>query len=343
VELATPGPCVGGVSVPAALICEVSGLLRRATLPVSSVAAQVHRPVIVRAVTVPFAVAVCTRNRPEYLMRALDALAAQQQDFPILVVDQSDHEDRALSRRVADWSALSALRDDGRGISRSRNIAWRSLEAEWIAFMDDDCYVQPGWAVALNDAVRRHPEVSLVSGPVIEHEMPAGDYPPLTVQTVSEARVLDGPRLKPWTIGFGVSAVRRSTIEQLGGWDERLGAGSERYPGAEDMDFNYRFLRAGHLAYVTPDACVLHDQWRTPKDLPAVYESYAIGWSAFAVKQLRSGQRTDGLRLWAWGVYDLWRMSGSSVRRRSRARARIAARKLRGLTKGTWRGLRESW
>jgi GT2 family glycosyltransferase len=109
------------------------------------------------------------------------------------------------------------------------------------------------------------------------------------------------------------------------------------------MDFNYRFLRAGGLAYVTPDARILHDQWRTPKDLPAVYENYAIGWSAFAIKQLRGGDLIGGLRLWGWGLYDLWRMAGSSIRRRSPARARIAARKLVGLTKGTWRGLREAW
>ncbi len=294
--------------------------------------------------TAPFAVAVCTRNRPEYLARALDALAAQKISFPVHVVDQSASEDPALSRRVEEWSELSMQRDNGRGISRSRNLAWRTLDAEWIAFMDDDCYAQPGWAQALTQAFEHHPEVSLVSGPVIEHEMPTDDdYPSLTVQTVSEARVLGGPGLKPWAIGFGVSAVRRSTIEQLGGWDERLGAGSERYPGAEDMDFNYRFLRAGKLAYLTPDARVLHDQWRTSKDLPAVYESYALGWSAFAIKQLRCGDVTGGLRLWSWGVYDLWRMSGSALRRRSAIRARIASRKLAGLTKGTWRGLREAW
>ena len=293
--------------------------------------------------TAPFAVAVCTRNRPEYLERALDALAGQERRFPIVVVDQSLREDEALRQRATAWPELRIVRDSGRGLSRARNIAWRALEAEWIAFMDDDCYAQAGWAQALVDAFQRHPEVSLVSGPVIEHGSPEGDYPSVTIQTVKEPRVLGGTDLKPWAIGFGVAAVRRSMIERLGGWDERLGAGSDRYPAAEDMDFNYRFLRAGGSAYVTPEACVLHDQWRTAKDLPAVYENYAIGWSAFAIKQLRSGDLLGGLRLWCWGVYDLWRMAGSSVRRCSTTRARIATRKLAGLTKGTWRALREAW
>jgi glycosyltransferase involved in cell wall biosynthesis len=294
-------------------------------------------------VTVLFAVAVCTRNRPDYVARALDALAAQELSFPIVVVDQSPGENEALRRREATWSELSVVRDPGRGISRSRNIAWRALDAEWIAFMDDDCYAQPGWAGALIEAFQAHPGVSFVSGPVIEHGAPAGDYPALTVQRVTEPLLLSGAGLKPWAIGFGVAAIRREMLTRLGGWDERLGPGSKHYPAAEDMDFNHRFLRAGGSAYVTLEARVLHDQWRTPKDLPAVYENYALGWSAFAIKQLRTGDRRAGMRLWAWGVYDLWRMTGSSVRRRSPTRARIAARKLVGLSKGTWRSLRESW
>ena len=293
--------------------------------------------------TEPFAVAVCTLNRPEYLERALDALEAQDVVFPILVVDQSPLEDQLLRERAAASSRLDVIRDSGRGLSRARNIAWRALDAGAIGFMDDDCYAQPGWARALIDAFDRHPEVWLASGPVIDHGAPDPDYVAVTVQDISEPLLLSGPRVKVWSIGFGVTAVRRSAIEQLGGWDERLGAGSQRYPGAEDMDFNYRLLRAGGTAYVTPAATVLHDQWREPKDLPALYEAYATGWSAFAVKHIRGGDLRGGLRLWCWGVYDLWRMAGSAVRRRSRVRARIAVRKLIGLAKGTTRALREHW
>ncbi|HEY7892521.1 MAG TPA: glycosyltransferase [Solirubrobacteraceae bacterium] len=288
------------------------------------------------------AVAICTRSRPQQLARTLDALSRQQGSFPVLVVDQSPQRDTALAHRTQQWSELTVIADSGRGLSRARNIAWRALDAEWIAFIDDDCLVESDWATALAAEIERHPEVSLISGEVAGHRIPQEDYAAVTTRHVPEPLLISGQR-RPWLIGFGVCVVRRSTIEQLGGWDERLGAGAARYPGAEDMDFNYRLLRAGHSAYVTPEVRVLHDQWRRRSELPAVYESYMTGWAGFSMKHLRSGDVSGGLRLWSYGALDFARMFASSIRRRSAWRARLAAHKLRGLLVGTARGLRERW
>jgi GT2 family glycosyltransferase len=271
-------------------------------------------------------------------------MAAQELAFSILVVDQSPQEDAELARRAAAWPALTVVRDSGTGLSRARNIAWRRLHAEWIAFVDDDCLVQPGWAAALSEEIEHHPEASFISGWIGEQGALAGDdYAAIATHEIDRPRTVQGTRVLPWQIGLGVHAVRRSAVDQLQGWDERLGAGCPRFPAADDMDFNYRLLRSGATAFVTPRVRVVHDQWRTASELPAMYENYMIGWSGFAMKHLRSGNAAGGLRLWAWGVYDLYRMAGSSIRRRSRWRALVAAHKLRGLVKGTYRGLREVW
>lgn len=292
----------------------------------------------------PFGVAICTLGRPEQLARTLDALAAQDMTFPILVVDQSPPEDVELSRRAAAWPELTVQRDPGRGLSRARNRAWRQMSTEWIAFVDDDCLVQPGWAGALMEAIERHPEVALIGGQIDEGGAPGEGYVAVAVSHVGRSRVLRGAAVRTtWGIGVGVSVVRRAAIARLGGWDERLGAGRSRFPAAEDMDFNYRLLRAGETAYVTPEVRVVHEQWRDRKDLPAHYETYMIGWTGFALKQLRTGDAIGGVRLWLWGVYDTAMMAASAVRRRSLLRALIASRKLRGLALGTCRGLRERW
>jgi GT2 family glycosyltransferase len=295
-------------------------------------------------VSAPFGVAICTLGRPEQLARTLDALAAQALTFPILVVDQSPLEDVSLARRVAAWPELAVRRDPGRGLSRARNLAWRHLSTEWIAFIDDDCLVEPGWAPALAEAIECHPEVALIGGQIDDGGASGEGYVPVAVSHVSEPRVLRGAAVRTtWGIGVGVSVVRRAVIVRLGGWDERLGAGRSRFPAAEDMDFNYRLLRAGETAYVTPKVRVVHEQWRDRKDLPEHYETYMIGWTGFALKQLRTGDLVGGLRLWLWGVYDTAMMAASAVRRRSLLRALIASRKLRGLALGTARGLRERW
>jgi GT2 family glycosyltransferase len=291
----------------------------------------------------PFAVAICTRERPEHVARALDALAEQDGDFPVLVVDQSPREDPALARRAGDWERLTVLRDKGRGLSRARNLAWRALDAEWIAYVDDDCIVEPGWSRALAQEIAAHPEVSMIGGHLGAYNRPDGDYASVTTHAVEHPQLFAGRRVPPWEVGFGLCTVRRSAIAELGGWDERLGAGCPRFPGGDDMDFNYRLLRSGASAYLTPRVRVLHNQWRRPSDLPRVYEGYMAGWMGFALKHLRTGDVPGGLRLWCYGFLDFARMLASSLRRRSPRRAKLAGYKLRGLVLGTARGLSERW
>ena len=293
----------------------------------------------------PFAVAICTRGRPSLLAQTLDSLRAQPQRFPLLVVDQTSEADTALRERARLWPQLEVVRDAGTGLSRARNIAARRLCADWIAYVDDDCLVEPDWAGTLAEEIERHPDAAMISGTIVAHARPAGrEFLPVSIWEVSQARLLRGPRVRPWEISFGVCfAVRRSAIERLGGWDERLGPGNDRYPGADDMDFNYRVLRAGEAAYVTPLVQVRHVHWRTPAQVVSLYEGYSRAWAGFSLKHLRTGDLRGGLRLWTLGVWDAYRMTGSAVRRRSRWRAAAARAKWRGHLQGTVLGLTERW
>lgn len=292
-----------------------------------------------------FTVVICTRDRAPQLHRTLDALERQTDvGFRILVVDQSEIADGPLTHRATESSRLSVVRDSGRGLSHARNLAWRALDSEWVVFVDDDCLPEEDWAAELREALALHPEVDFVSGHVAEHNVPGGDYLAVTSFTVEESRLRSGRWTKPWLIGFGVCmAVRRSAIQRLGGWDERLGVGSPTFGAAEDMDFNYRFLRSGGVAYATPSVRALHDQWRTHGQLAPLYGRYMLAWSAFAMKTLREGDVRGGLWLWMLGATDALRMLASAFRRRSRLRFRVALRKLAGLGVGTVKGLAYRW
>ena len=289
-------------------------------------------------------VVIATRNRVDLLLGTIDALDAQTQQVEVLVVDQGDGEDPRLAAAAAERPWLRVLRDPGRGLSRARNAGRRATGSRWIAYVDDDCRPEPEFAERLAEAIAAHPEVAWISGHVADEGAPAGEYLPVTLFHVEREQELAGRWLHPWRIGFGVlMVVRRDVVEQLGGWDERLGAGVARFPASEDMDFNYRLLRAGHRAFLTPAVRASHHQWRTPDDLPALFEGYMKSWAAFAVKHLRQGDLRGGAWLWALGANDCARMAGSSVRRRSRLRARVAAGKLRGLVAGTALGLVTRW
>jgi GT2 family glycosyltransferase len=292
-----------------------------------------------------FAVIVCTRNRPASLARTLDALVEQAPGgFPIVIVDQSDERDGALEARVDGQPRLRVIRDAGRGLSRARNVAWRATSEEWLAFVDDDCLVQPGWAAALANELRAHPEVEMVTG----HVGPRGGLDDedlhVTVFPVRSARCRRGRWTPPGALGFGVCfAVQRRAIDRLGGWDERLGPGVPDFPAADDMDFNYRLLRAGGGAWLTPAARAEHDQWRRPEELPALYRGYVAAWSGFAVKTLRTGDRLGGSWLWLFGLIDVVHELKTAIEQRSRLRLRLTGAKLAGLATGTRRALQRSW
>ncbi len=295
----------------------------------------------------PFTVAIPTRDRSALLACTLDALETQQAGVPqVVVIDQSDLPDAALRERAESGDWLTVVADDeGRGLSRARNVAWRAIESEWIIYLDDDAVPDPDWSQEITLALRSHPEADLVTGHVFDPNAEArGDYLAVSVQPLEHEQVRSGRWTRPWDVGLGIcTALRRSVIVSLDGWDERLGAGAPRFGAAEDMDFNYRLLRAGGIGYATPRVRVAHAQWRRPEELVTLYARYMLGWTAFAMKHVKTGDPVGGLWLWALGAQDALRMTASAARRRSRLRGRVARAKIYGLAVGTVEGLRADW
>ena len=285
------------------------------------------------------AVVVCTRDRPDQLARTIAVLRPQTAPagYELIVVDQSD-----VPYQGGD--GVRTIADRGTGLSHARNVAAHATGARWLAFVDDDCRPEPGWASALADVLADDPPASIVCPHIGAGPAPAGEYVEVTTFPVQRAVLRRGRRVHPGRLGFGAcTVVRRDVALALGGWDERLGPGAAHFPAADDMDFNYRLLRAGHTALVTPAPRVVHDQWRTPAELPALHAGYLAAWCGFACKHLKTGDARGGLWLLTIAVVDVADMVASAISRRSRLRLRLAIAKLRGLAIGTARGLTSSW
>jgi hypothetical protein len=295
---------------------------------------------------VDLAVVICTRNRAAQLRRTLAALDEQApgEDLRVTVVDQSDELDPELRRRSERQPGLTLIRDSGRGLSRARNLAWLNTPSEWLVFLDDDCIPEPGWLQSIEEEIAARPDADYVSCEVEEYEPPDAEYKAYSIFSVPGPVRLAGRWTRPSALGYGACyAVRRSTAERLGGWDERLGAGAPDFPASDDMDFNFRLMRAGGVAYLTPHGRVLHDQWRPPNELPALYRGYMAAACGYAIKHARQGDVRGGLWLWTNAFRDMARAFASSLKHRSGLRLRIAMAKLRGLAAGSAKGLRRDW
>ena len=293
----------------------------------------------------PFAVVVPTRNRPEQLHRLLDSLSQQTRTgYHVVVVDQSDHADPQLEQRVQRDDRLHLVRDDGRGASRARNVGWRAVGADWIAYLDDDCIPESDWVEALAGEIGSNRDADLIMGNVDARNAPADDYLPVAVFPVASPQLVSGRFTRPWRVAYSVAmAIRRSTLERIGGWDERFGPGAADYPASDDMDLNYRLLRSGGSAYLTPRLRAVHDQWRTSDDLVELYGGYSRAWGGLVVKQLRGRDPLGALLFTAGRMRGIARLVLGAVRSRSGFRLRLAGAELRGFAAGVLRGLGQSW
>jgi GT2 family glycosyltransferase len=274
----------------------------------------------------------------------LEALERQSsRNFDVIVVDQSEAPDPQVIE-ILNSNGWRLIHQSERGVARARNRGWREAGTDWVVFLDDDVVPDVGWAAAMADAISRYPTAATVMGNTPAAGEPEGEYPTVSAFPIEEEKTLKGRWLLPWKLGFTLNqAVRVSALERVGGFDERLGPGSPTFQASEDMDLNYRLLRAGEYGALVPAARAVHKQWRSRDALPELYERYMFAWAGFAMKHLRSGDVLGGSWLWLLGAFDMLRMLASGVRRRSRYRLTLAASKLAGLLRGTWLGFRTSW
>lgn len=184
-------------------------------------------------------VAIPTRNRAPEAVQCLESVSrVTYPQWDVLVIDQSDGDDTELAiASVCDrLPRLQYTRMNVTGLTRARNLALRSASGEILAFIDDDCTVDPNWLHAIAVAVERHPEVSLIFGQV----HPAPHDPRqcfIPGHELSRERVLDG-RLAFLQAGSIMGAsmyLRREVCRSVGPFDVYAGPGAQFY--IEDRDY----------------------------------------------------------------------------------------------------------
>jgi GT2 family glycosyltransferase len=252
-------------------------------------------------------VVIPTRDRAEWLARCLAALQPQSEALGgVIVVDSASRSPDV--RRVADSFGARYLREDVPGASRARNRGWRAAATPYVAFLDDDLLVQPGWADALAAAASGS-DVAFVTGRVA---LPEGSVDPTGFALIDHG---DPQPLDAQTRGvIGGTAnllVSRAALAAVGGFDERLGPGRWLSAG-EDLDLLDRIVEAGMSGWYEPAAVVECEQWREGAARSRLAWAYGKGMGArFGAMARRSPKRA----LQRWN--ELLRLGGvvTAVRR----------------------------
>ena len=259
----------------------------------------------------PVSVIICSRNRPAFLLEAIQSvLKGDEVPTELIVVDQSDvASDVIKAMGGVEGCHIHYMWSPGRGVSRGRNAALRAAEAEIVAFTDDDVLVDRRWLGALVMPLVESGPRSVTTGRVlaIAEDVPGIGSPTLVL---SESPALYQGRIARDVLQAGNMSLYRDALLELEGFDERLGPGTE-FPAGEDNDLGLRLLTAGFLIRYEPAAVIYHRAWRESREYVPLRWRYGIGQGAYFAKHLRITGRYMLIRL----LRLLWRHSLLALRR----------------------------
>jgi GT2 family glycosyltransferase len=231
-------------------------------------------------------VAVCTRERPNDLRRCLESLSRlDHPSLDVLVVDNAPTSNAADSV-VRDFSGFRYVCEPRPGLNWARNRAILEARGEIIGYIDDDAFVDPGWAYAVASVFNENAEVMAVTGLVLPQELAT------EAQVFFEQyggfgcgfrrRRFDWSSGRSWRgemmeCGTGANmAFRRSVFERIGLFDPALDVGTPT-AGGGDIEMFFRVLKQGGVLVYEPAAVVRHSHRRDYAALRAQIESWGSG------------------------------------------------------------------
>ncbi|QIS10179.1 glycosyltransferase [Nocardia arthritidis] len=202
-------------------------------------------------------------NGLPYLDEQLSGLAAQDYRGPYEVLVSDNGSEDGLREHLSGHPLTARLRlryvdsSAKRGAPFARNNAARLALGDFLAFVDQDDRVHPGWLSAL---VRTAADYDAVSG--------ALEVDTLNTPEIAASRPLPAPEdgfpthWLPYANGNNTS-YWRTAFERIGGYDEDL------IIAGDDVDISWRLQQAGLRFGHAPDALVAYrlradyrDEWR---------------------------------------------------------------------------------
>ncbi len=242
----------------------------------------------------PVAVVVPSWNSAGLLPDCLGSLREQGMPLELMVVDNgsSDGSVAYLEREGVPHLALP----ENAGFARAMNLGAARVRAEAVLALNADTVVEPGAVRALLGALEADPSLAGVQPRILQTEEGA-DLGSARLYSAGQALGRDGrayelgageaqsPRSLAGGEVFGVCGaaclLRRQSLEQLGGYDERY------FSFYEDVDLNVRARIAGHRFAYVPEAVVWHlgnASWTAAAPRPSAWNARLVARNRIATQ-----------------------------------------------------------
>lgn len=264
-------------------------------------------------------VSICTRSRPQLLLRALESVNAQE-SMPeaILVVANMPPDDNYTTLMAERFPRARLVFESREGLDFARNRAMREATTDWVFFVDDDVVLDRSAVHELRDSLLRNPDAAVINGRVQPLSMRHPGQRLFEANSGfdcgAESRTLVRAGRWPWTrspihgvvaIGSGCCmAVRRDVALAIDGFDEALDLGAT-LGGGGDFDLYWRMVMASRAVVYEPRVLAQHEHRETVESAVAQIAQHRAGLIVFLSKAVRHGSMSD--RMMAT-FFLLWRV-----------------------------------
>ena len=220
---------------------------------------------------------ICTHNREQYLGAAIDSLLAQSMgqyganSYEIVVVDNASTDgtaDIVKSRigEIPDRPTVQYIYESTLGLSAARNTGATAAKGEILAYLDDDAEASEHWLASLLPVFEQNDKVAIAGGKVTLIWPPNAQPPTwlsddlasgLGAYDLGEQLVyIQQPSLTPRGLNY---ALRKSFLQEVGGFDLKLGrVGKNLLSNEEQQMTRFALDRGWQVAYV-PSALAAHN------------------------------------------------------------------------------------
>ena len=208
---------------------------------------------------------ICTHNRDRYLAKAIDSLLVQTcENYEILIIDNASTDRTAeVAQAYLNNPRVSYHYEAKVGLSVARNTGAQIATSTLIAYLDDDAIASPQWLQTFIDAYAQDPKLAISGGKVTliwDCAQPRWISENLSgnlgfYDLGDQPLQIEQPGLTPRGLNY---AIRRTFLDQVGGFDLNLGRVGKNLLSNEELHMTNLALQSGWNVSYLPDAIAGH-------------------------------------------------------------------------------------
>lgn len=232
-------------------------------------------------------VIVCTYNRGELLVQALESLVTQSLEksrYEVIVVNNNstDNTEEIAKNFVEKYDNFRLVNEPKQGLSHARNRGYQEAKGDYVAYIDDDAKATENWLeLIIKDFQNVSPTPVAVGGeirPWYEVEPPDWFIEEFEIITRGDTSCFLKPEISFTPLCGSNMALQKKVLESSGGFSPEFGMqGTKIRLGEETLLFNIIYEDYPYIWY-NPEIKVYH--WTSKEKLTMSYmikRQYMVG------------------------------------------------------------------